>query len=290
MKFEKVMRELYATPWLLKASSHASMRAVFEERMKMTAAEFEARKREGENFSGDKVELDSMTIKNGVARIPFAGVLVKGASAWEKGSGALSHSDVEADIREALADPNCRAIFFDTDSPGGMCAGSFELADLIAEAAGKKKTMCWVEGCCCSAALLCMSGCDMIYGSRTSELGAVECYMPWVDRSEAYAQRGMEVTIIKPEQSTYAAAGYPGTKLTAEQTEYLRAQTRDLLDQYVAHLNHVRPGIASEAMAGQTFIGRRAMEAGMLDAVTTKEQALRDLRSWAGLSDVPAAG
>jgi len=285
MRFEKVLRELNDRPWLVRPSSHANMRAIVEKRMTMTAAEFAAQKREGEDFSGDKVELDSMSIVDGVARIPFAGVLIKGASGWEKGSGALAHSDVEIDIREALADPEVKAIFYDVDSPGGTCAGSFELSELIAAASQQKPSMAWVEGVCCSAALLCMSGVTngLIYGSLTSELGAVEAYMPWVDASARYKAMGYEVDIIKPESSKHAAAGYPGTSLSKEQREYLQSQTEDLLQMYVAHLNEVRPSIKSESMDGRTFIGRKAIEAGMMDAITSKEQAMLDLRSFAGL-------
>ncbi len=282
MRFEKVMRELYTRPWMVTAASHASMRAIVDRRLEMSAADFAARQREGENFSGDKVELESMSVKDGIARIPFAGVLIKGASGWEKGSGALAHSDVENDIQDALVDPAVKAIFYDVDSPGGTCAGSFELSELIAEASQKKKSMAWVEGCCCSAALLCMSGVTngLIYGSLTSELGAIEAYMPWVDASARYKAMGYEVDIIKPEASTHAAAGYPGTSLSKEQRAYLQTQTTDLLEMYVAHLHDVRPAIKDESMDGRTFIGRKAIDAGMMDAITSKEQALADLKQW----------
>lgn len=281
MKFAHIIDAIHNEPWLIKPSAHASICKVVEWRMGMTADEWQARKREGETISGDKVELDSMTIQRGIARIPFAGVLIKGAAAWEKGSGALAHGDVEADISEAVNDPNVRAIFFDVDSPGGTCAGSFELADLIAATAQVKPTMAWVEGCCASAAFLCMSGCGLIYGSRTSEIGAIECYMPWVDVSLAYKEKGYVVDIIKPDQSKHAAAGFRGTSLSEEQRAYLKEQTEDLLRMYVTHINEARPKVPESAMDGRTFIGQRGIEVGMFDSVTTKEQAIADLRQWA---------
>jgi ClpP class serine protease len=284
MRMEHILSEVYDRPWLITKHSHANIRRIVEWRMEMTAAEWQARKREGETISGDKVELDSMTVDKGVARIPFAGVLIKGAAAWEKGSGALSHADVEVDIREALADPHVKAILYDVDSPGGTAAGSFELASLIAEADKVKPSMAWVEGICCSAAFLCMSGARMIYGALTSEVGAIECYMPFIDRSMAYKERGYEVDIIKPDQSVHAAAGYPGTSLTAEQRDLIKSQVADLLDMYVAHLKEVRPKISEDMMDGRTLIGARAIDGGMMDAITTKDQAMRDLRKWAGLT------
>jgi ClpP class serine protease len=268
---------------MITPDAHKRIQQLVELKLQLPRAEFQARDREVE-ICGEKVTLDSMTVTDGVARIPFAGVLVKGAGDWEKWSGALSHEDVTADIYEALADPQVKALFFDTDSPGGTCAGSFELAALVSAATEEKPTMAWVEGMCCSAAFLALSGCTMLYGSLTSEVGSVEAYLPYLDVTQRYKAAGVEVDIIKPDQSTHAAAGYPGTKLTESQREYFKSQTEDLLEMYVKHLADVRPNIPAEAMDGRSFYGQRARKIGMLDAVTTKDEAMRDLRSWAGLA------
>ena len=224
-----------------------------------------------------------MEIKKGIAHIPFAGVLVKGATAMEKGSGALAHEDVFSDLDEALSNSEVKGIFFDCDSPGGTAAGSFELADAIAEAAEKKPTLAWVERLCCSGALLSLSGCGMIYGSKTSEIGAVECYMAWLDASVAMEKAGLRVELIKNKGGEHVAAGYPGHPLTEAQRGQLQAQVDQLYGMYVEHLSQHRIGMKPESMDGRTFIGEAAKEAGLFDAVTTKSQALADLRSWAGL-------
>lgn len=283
MKFAQVLENVYSRPWLITAQAHANIRHIVDLRSAMTAAEWQAKKREGEDFSGNKVELDSMTIERGVARIPFAGVLIKGAQAWEKGSGALAHADVEADIKEAVENENVKAILFDVDSPGGTCAGSFELADLIAATADVKPCMAWVEGMCCSAAFLCMSGCGLIYGQRMSEVGAVECYTWHLDRSAQLKERGIAVDVIKPDASVHAAAGIFGTPLTDEQRAHMKSQVEDLLRDYITHIEATRPKVPRDAMDARTFIGHRGLEVGMLDAITTKDQAIADLRQWAGL-------
>lgn len=282
MRLMHILQAVYNQPWMVLPDVHHRIQQLVDLKLKTTKAEFQSRDRVVE-ICGDKVTLDSMSIKDGIARIPFAGVLVKGAGDWEKWSGALAHEDVMVDIKEALSNPDVKGILFDCDSPGGTCAGSFELADLVAMAAENKPCLAWVEGVCCSAALLSLSGCGMIYGSRTSELGAVEAYMPWVDVSMRYKEMGYKVDIIKPDQSTHAAAGYPGTSLSEEQREYLKSQTEDLLADYIEHLHKHRSQIPDDSMDGRTFIGKRALQSGMLDAVTTKEQAVYDLRKWAGL-------
>ena len=279
MRLENVMRLVYDTPWLLTAATHHRIHELVQRKLNTPKADFQAKDRTIE-ICGDKVTLESSYVDEGISHVPFKGVLVDGAGDWEKWAGAVAHSDITADIEEALADDQVDAIMFHTDSPGGTVAGSFELAELIVAANAEKPCMALVEGLCCSAAYLSLSGCSMIYGTRTSELGAIECYLPFLDMSARYREAGLEMDIIKPDRSVHAAAGYPGTSLTDEQRAYMKSQVTDLLNMYVNHLQEVRSQIPIEAMDGRTFIGERAMEVGMLDAITSKSQALTDLRAY----------
>ncbi len=279
MRLAHLMHAVYETPWLVSANTHHRIHQLVQRKLETPRPEFQAKDRTIE-ICGDKVTLDSSYVDEGISHVPFKGVLVDGAGDWEKWAGAVSHQDITADIEEALADDQVDAIMFHTDSPGGTVAGSFELAELIAAANSEKPCMALVEGLCCSAAFLSLSGCSMIYGSRTSELGAIECYLPFCDISARYREAGLEMDIIKPDQSVHAAAGYPGTSLTDEQRDYMKSQVTDLLNMYVTHLSEYRSQIPEDAMDGRTFIGERAIEVGMLDAITTKSQALTDLRKW----------
>jgi ClpP class serine protease len=252
-------------------------------KLKMLPAEFASQKREGEDVSGGAVELPSMEIVRGIAHIPFAGVLIKGATKFEKGSGALSHDDIANDIAEAIENPEVKGLFFDVDSPGGTSAGTPELADLILAAGEIKPTMAWVERLCCSAALWCMSGCKMMYGQKSSQIGAVECYCAWLDESEAMKRDGLRVELVKNTGGDFVAMGMPGHPLTEKQRAEMQEHVDDIYRQYVSFLNDTRPQIKPESMKGQTFRGEKAIAAGMLDALTTKQQAFMDLSEWAGV-------
>lgn len=279
MRLTHVLSEIYDKPWLVPAIVHHRIHEIVQLKLNTPRAEFQAKDRTVE-ISGDKVTLESSYNDDGICCIPFNGVLVNRAGDWEKWAGCISHQDIIADIEEALGDDQIDAIMFDVDSPGGTVAGSFELAELIDEANAQKPCWSWIGGMCCSAAFLALSGCNSIYGTVTSELGAIECYLPFCDMSARYREAGLEMDIIKPDQSTHAAAGYPGTSLTEVQREYMKEQVTDLLNMYVAHLREVRPQIPEEAMDGRSFIGERAIQTGMLDAITTKSQAIADLRKW----------
>src|ERR1043166_1875230 len=181
MRLERILHAVYNEPWLVLPSSHANIRHLLDLKLKLSPQDFAMRQREGEGVSGEKVELPSMVVDEGVAFIPFGGVVLRGARAVEKASGGLAQEDVSADIEEALQDEEVSALFFDCDSPGGMAMGTPEMADQVAEAARVKPCLCWVEGYCCSAAYFSLSGSTLIYGGRTAEVGAVECYMAWID-------------------------------------------------------------------------------------------------------------
>ena len=281
---EKLLRTVYGEWWMIKPAVHANIRRLLDIRLKRM--EEPMPEREGEDFCGEKITLRSMEVVDGVAHIPFAGVLVKGASGWQKGSGAIAHADIERDIRWALDSKDVAAILFDTDSPGGTAAGTPALAKLIAQAANKKPTMAWVEDLCCSAALFALSGCGLMYGNETSEVGAVETYLAIFDWTAAYDEAGVKVEVIANSGGDFVAAGYPGTKLTDDQRDQFKAQVDQIFAMYVSHLEKARPAIQRSSMRGQTFIGDAATDVGMLDCVTTKDQAVRDLRKWAGLTTI----
>lgn len=278
MRLERILRAVYTDVWLITPAKHQQICKLLDLKLHLSKQEFQARERSAE-VSGEKVQLDSMTIEDGIARIPFAGVLVKGAGSWEKYAGAISHDDIMADISEAIETRDVKAIMFDVDSPGGTAAGSFDLADLVAAASQIKPTLAWVEGLCCSAAYLSLAGCTMIYGNRSCEVGAVETYLALLDSSEAYEKAGVKVDIIK--SGDHVAAGYPGTSLTPDQRAVLQEQVDDIFRQYVEHLEDVRPQLSHDDFDGRTFIGRVAKDHKFVDSITSKTQALSDLRQLA---------
>lgn len=278
MRLERSLRLIFNEPWLLPATYHANLRRLIEMKLSMPAADFQARERGGEGVSGEKVELPSMQVVDGIAHVPFAGVLVKGATLLEKGSGALAHEDVEADLAEAVENPEVRGILFHVDSPGGTAAGSFELADLVAQVNQEKPTWAWIERLCCSGALLSLAGCEQIYGSKTSEIGAVECYMAWLDSSVRMEQQGYRMELVKNTGGEHVAAGMAGHPLTKAQRAQLQSQVDQLFGMYQEHLHAHRQKISDEHMDGRTFIGHAAKNAGFMDTICTRSQCIAQMQ------------
>ena len=95
---------------------------------------------------------------DGVAVIPVSGPIVREQGWYGTGQDAVASS-----LKAALADPSARAILFDITSPGGVVAGTKELADAIAEARTKKRCAAYANGLCASAAYWLASATGTVY-------------------------------------------------------------------------------------------------------------------------------
>src|SRR5260364_99436 len=84
------------------------------------------------------------------ARSAEAGYTVIGGVALIPVHGVLMHKLGVMQSFWALADPEVEALALDIDSPGGMVAGCFDLADAIFEARGEKPIWAMVNEQACS--------------------------------------------------------------------------------------------------------------------------------------------
>src|SRR5260364_110477 len=71
------------------------------------------------------------TVIGGVALIPVHGVLMHKLGVLQSFWGMAGYDGLRQNIWRALADPEVHALALDIDSPGGMVAGCFDLADAI---------------------------------------------------------------------------------------------------------------------------------------------------------------
>lgn len=273
MRFLHIIHEVYGRPWLILPSYHANIRRVIHARLLNP----EAKKREGTDISGEAVELPQMLIEDGIAQIPVAGVLLKGASAWEKGAGAVAVEDVTADIEEALLDDKVGGIFFDIDSPGGTVRGIPELAATVKRAASQKHVRAFSDGTMASAAYWMGSGAGDVIAGRSADVGSIGVYLPWIDQSEAFAMEGLSVEIIRNEGADLKGLGYPGTSLTESQRQSLIDEVQEIAEMFHADVLAARQiNQPADTFRGQTFMGESAKDRGLIDDVMDRESALSD--------------
>lgn len=258
MKYPHLLRILKEEPLLITPAAHNSILLLLENRM----AGNEPPQRETE-YCGDKVALDSMQVIDGIAHIPIGGAIGQKLGNYEKMSGAVDVSDVAKDIAWAEKSADVRGVIFDIDSPGGMVAGTPELADKIA--AMEKPKYAFTNGQIASAAYWLAAATDGIFATRTADIGSIGVYIPWADQSERFKEAGVKVELIK--SGKYKGMGFPGTSLSDEQKQLLQDRVDMIAEMFYEHVKSNRPGIKSDSMQGQTFMAQQAKNLGLIDEI-----------------------
>lgn len=258
MRHFHILQTCLNRPWLITPQGHSAvMRAV-------EASITHAERAPGVNICGDAVPVAQMEIVQGTACIPISGVIGQKLGAMERGFGATDINDVMNDFRAAMADESVSAIALMIDSPGGTVSGVPEAAAEIAAARGIKPITAYTDGLIASAAYYIASSADEIVGTMSSEVGSIGVYQALLDVSRAYADQGVSVELIKA--GKFKAAGYPGTSLTTEQRAQLQGQVDQIHKMFTDHVKANR-AVSDDAMQGQTFIGSKALEAGLIDRI-----------------------
>lgn len=262
MKLQFLIQQLYYEPSLITPEAHASIRQLIESRLGQESILNEDGKREG-TYCGEKVELPSMEIVDGIAHIPVAGAIGQKLSGFAKFAGAVDVQDIEEEIEMAESDRKVRAILFDMDTPGGMVSGTPELADRIA--AIRKPNYAFSNGLIASAGYWLASACNGIFCTRTSSIGSIGVYLPVYDYSEYYKMEGVKVELIKA--GKLKGLGYPGTQLSDAGREHLQERINKIYGMFTGHVRSMRGDISSDTMQGQVFLGSEAFERGLVDGL-----------------------
>lgn len=200
-----------------------------------------------------------------IGKIPVKGVIGSGLTEIEKMMGCVDVEDIQEMLEECERDPNIKTVVFDFDSPGGTVTGVPELARRIRNT--KLRSIGWTCKQSCSASMWLMSQCDEVYASPSSIVGSIGVYIPTYDISMAYQEEGIVVDVIK---SGWAkAAGYPGTKMTAEQRKLLEDDVKETHEWFISDVISIRSFAKVEDMQGQCWSGKKAGEkmlvSGLLD-------------------------
>lgn len=130
----------------------------------------------------------------------------------------LGYGAIRSAITAALAEPLVDSILLSIDSPGGIVAGTKELADFIAEAATRKRMAAYADGLCASAAFWLASATGKIYAPATSLVGSIGVIMCVADWSAWYAKMGIKMEYIT--SGKFKAAGQDGRELSNDERKY----------------------------------------------------------------------
>lgn len=217
-------------------------------------------------------------VVNGVATIPIVGSLVNRGAWIGAYSGMVSYEGISAQLRDAEADPEVRAILLDIDSPGGEATGMFTVAEQVRQVGQTKPVTAYVNDMAASAAYGIASAANEIVVSPTSIVGSIGVVLTHLDRSGEMEKKGVKATLI------YAGAhkvdGNPFGPLNEQVQADLQVEVMKFYDQFVGLVARGRPGITEEAIRAteaRTFIGQDGIDRGLADRIASLDAVLSEL-------------
>jgi signal peptide peptidase SppA len=211
-------------------------------------------------------------VDNGVAILPVEGVIAKRMNLLTNISGGTSTELLARDFVAAVEDPTVSAVLFLIDSPGGGVDGVQELSELIYKRRAEKKIYAISDGMICSAAYWIGSAAERVFiTSDTVAVGSIGVVAQHVDISGMEKMNGIKTTEIYAGKYKRIASQYE--PLTEEGRATIQEMVDYIYSTFVEDVARNRGVEVDEVLAkmadGRVFIGKQAIEAGLVDGVST---------------------
>lgn len=226
-------------------------------------------------------------VEGGIAVIDVVGTLVHETNGAEAFSGLLPYQAIARDLAAAVADPQVRGILLRINSPGGECAGAWDLADAVA-AAGQAKPLAAVAcDMAASAAFLVAAAAPQLFLTQSALVGSIGVITKHYDQTAYMSGMGVKVTEI------FAGARKADMSADRPLDEPARAEIQRMIDSYYATFVNKVAGWralspeAVRATEARVYRGEEAVALGLADAVLTEAAALDWLIQRASASTTP---
>ncbi len=227
-----------------------------------------------------KNEAKSYEVTDNVAVLAVDGPFSKRMNLFSQISGGVSSELLKRDLAQALEDPTVKGVILAIDSPGGTVDGTAELAQFIREARGNKPIYAWTDGMMASAAYWLGSAADKVFiSSGTTMVGSIGVVAKHVDVSQAEGKNGVKTTEITAGRYKRVSSQYE--PLTTEGRADIQGKIDVIYSEFVndvaAHRGVTADEVINRMADGRVFVGRQAIEAGLVDGVSTLEALIADI-------------
>jgi signal peptide peptidase SppA len=276
VSYARVLAHFYGQPWAIMPEKLAEIEAFLRRKAaepKLGKKERKAGEPAAVGARGGNYQMVGRT-----AVVPLLGVMMLRCGPLERMSGATSTEEAGATIDALAGDKSVKSIVLAIDSPGGTVAGTPELADRVARAAGQKKVVAVADALMASAAYFVGSQAAEVYATPSALVGSIGVIASHIDESKADEIAGVKATYITA--GKYKAEGYEPL------TEEGRAYTQNLVDQmYGQFVKAVAKGrgVSESTVRGESWGQGRVLTAadakgaGMVNGIATLETVLRRL-------------
>jgi signal peptide peptidase SppA len=222
-----------------------------------------------------------LEISDGVAVVSIKGSLNNDEGFWNEMFGMTGYPEIRDAMLAAANDASVKQILLDIDSGGGAVSGCEDTAKLIRLIHNQVKPVtAFTDGTMASAAYWLGSSAGNVYSGKTAVSGSIGVISTHMEKSQALKDAGIGVTVVRA--GKFKALANSVEKLTAEG----KAQIQQVVDAaygiFVDHVAEMRGKsyeYADNTMAqGREFIGQSAVDAGLVDSISTFDQVMGSLK------------
>ena len=215
-----------------------------------------------------------------VGVIKIEGSLIPGEAGWMRYFGITGYADIKAAVLEGLADKGAKNLMIFSNSGGGSVAGVEDAESFIAQVAQHKPMSAYSEFSA-SAAYWLTSAAGHITTSPTGVNGSLGVIRVVTEYSKAFEKDGITKTVMRA--GRYKALGNPFEPLSEDGKAEIQSKLDDLYQIFidvVARNRGTTAIIADQVMGqGREFLGKRGLEAGLVDSIGDFESGLAYARA-----------
>jgi capsid assembly protease len=267
--------DLLTSPWAVLPAQLLEIQRIYATHLQGEKIDIEAiEARLGRPLASEQQEYSLR--EGGVAVLTLSGVMAPKANLFMRISGGISTRMAAEQVRSMRADPRVRSGILALETPGGSVFGVPALAEELRALAAEKPLVTVCEGTMASAGYWVGSAANAVYIDGTTDMvGSIG-----VVATHDYEPRTGRVTteITAGRYKRMASSDKP---LTEEGREYLQQQVDHLYAVFVDAVANNR-GVSSEEVLdrmadGRVFIGQQAINAGLVDGVSTVDAMVEQL-------------
>jgi signal peptide peptidase SppA len=256
--------------WLGNTESRQAYEALLNQMLTMKAGPWDRQEEAAEGTH------PLLSIHGNVAVVQVRGSLINGSAGWMLHYGVTGYDDIREAAITALKDGQVGSILLQVESPGGHAEGPNELAKVIRRIDKVKPVVTYVPTKMYSAALWIGTAARKSYIAETAGAGSLGVVMVHKEFSKQLKDEGVTVKVIRAGREKMLAN--PFEPLTEKAQSNLEAHAQEMYDIFLAavaeHRGLSAPVADKQFGQGVEFMGRKAVEAGLVDAVGTFEDAM----------------
>lgn len=268
--------ELMTGPWAILPETLLELQEIYRTHLrgdKIDVAAIEARL--GRPLASEQQRYELR--EGGVAVLSASGVMAPKANLLMQVSGGISTQMLTKQFDSMAADPRVRSVVFAPDSPGGNALGVPAAVRALRNLAAVKPTVTVVEGVMASAMLWVATAANAVYmEGETDIVGSIGVVqrLSW----EPAAPNSME--LVRGKYKRLSVNGAPPSAEVIAQAEGQLDYLYSVFVDAVAEHRGTTSDIVLERMAdGRVFVGQQAIDAGLVDGVSTVEAMVEQLAS-----------